>query len=168
MVQPGRSLAAADLLLDHQLLIHRGLAALERAQKFGGALGPYGLQAAIAACHARARTAEETDWIRIAALYDGLAKLAPSPIVELNRAVALAMAFGPAMGLEVVDGLTSEPALQTYRMLPSVRGDLLERLGRYDEARQELTRAAALARNERESTLLRERAAACARAHHAS
>jgi len=142
-----------------QLLIRRGLAALERAEALGGALGPYALQAAIAACHARARTAEETDWERIAALYDALAQIAPSPIVELNRAVSVAMAFGPEAGLELVDGLASEPALASYHLLPSVRGDLLARLGRLDEARDELERAASLTRNERERALLLERAA---------
>jgi predicted RNA polymerase sigma factor len=146
-----------------QLLIHRGLAALERAEQLGGALGPYALQAAIAACHARARTAAETDWTRIAALYDALAQLAPSPIVELNRAVALAMAFGPATGLELTDALTSEPSLEDYPLLPSVRGDLLAKLGRYDEARTEFERAASLTRNERVRALQLERAAACAR-----
>ena len=157
------------LLLDQdrgrwdQLLIRRGLRALERAEALGGALGPYALQAAIAACHARARTPEETDWERIAALYEALAQLAPSPVVELNRAVALAMAFGPATGLELVDELTSEPSLSSYHLLPSVRGDLLAKLGRFDEARRELERAASLTRNERERTLLLERAAACAR-----
>jgi RNA polymerase sigma factor (sigma-70 family) len=157
------------LLLDQnrarwdQLLIRRGLAALARAEALGGALGPYALQAAIAACHARAHTAAETDWIRIAALYDGLAQIAPSPVVELNRAVALAMAFGPAAGLELVDALTSEPSLRNYHLLPSVRGDLLARLGRLDEARGEFERAAALTRNARERELLLERAATCAR-----
>jgi RNA polymerase sigma-70 factor (ECF subfamily) len=155
------------LLLDQDrsrwdpLLIHRGLAALARAEALGGALGPYALQAAIAACHARARTAEETDWPRIAALYEALAELAPSPVVELNRAVALGMAFGPASGLELVDQLTSEPSLKAYHLLPSVRGDLLAKLGRYDEARAEFERAASLTRNARERTLLLERAAAC-------
>src|SRR5881296_1089651 len=134
---------------DH-LLIRRGLAALERAEALGGASGPYTLQAAIAACHARARTAEETDWTRIVALYDALAQLMPSPIVELNRAVALGMAFGPAAGLEVVDSLTKDPALVGYHLLPSVRGDLLAKLGRFDEARAELARAAALTQNSRE------------------
>ena len=156
------------LLLDqnrarwNQLLIRRGLAALERAEQFG-ALGPYALQAAIAACHARARTAEETDWEQIATLYDALAQLAPSPVVELNRAVALAMAFGPAAGLELVDALVSEPSLKAYHLLPSVRGDLLAKLDRFDEARVEFERAAALTRNARERALLLERAAACAR-----
>jgi RNA polymerase sigma factor (sigma-70 family) len=154
------------LLLDQdrarwdQLLIGRGLAALERAERLGGALGPYALQAAIAACHARARTPEQTDWAAIAALYDALAQVAPSPVVELNRAVALAMAFGPAAGLELVDALTSEPSLKGYHLLPSVRGDLLARLGRLDEARAEFERAAALTRNVRERELLLERARA--------
>jgi RNA polymerase sigma factor (sigma-70 family) len=154
------------LLLDQdrarwdQLLIGRGLAALERAERLGGALGPYALQAAIAACHARARTPEQTDWAAIAALYDALAQIAPSPVVELNRAVALAMAFGPAAGLELVDALTSEPSLKGYHLLPSVRGDLLARLGRLDEARAEFERAAALTRNVRERELLLERARA--------
>src|SRR5205823_1383822 len=147
-----------------QLLIRRGLAALERAESLDGALGPYALQAAIAACHARARTAEKTDWARIVALYDALAQLTPSPVVELNRAVAVAMAFGPAAGLELVDGLRAEPALAAYHLLPSVRGDLLAKLYRFDEARAEFERAATLTRNERERRLLRERAAACARA----
>jgi predicted RNA polymerase sigma factor len=145
---------------DH-LLIRRGLAALERADALGGALGPYALQAAIASCHARAATAEDTDWSRIAALYDALAQLAPSPVVELNRAVAVAMAFGPTAGLELVDALANEKALATYHLLPSVRGDLLFKLGRLDEARQEFVRAAGLTRNAREQALLLERAAAC-------
>jgi RNA polymerase sigma factor (sigma-70 family) len=147
---------------DH-ILIRRGLAALERAEELGGALGPYTLQAAIAACHARARSPAETDWGRIAALYDALAQLSPSPVVELNRAVAVAMAFGPAEGLELADALTSEPLLDGYHLLPSVRGDLLEKLGRFDEAHEEFERAAALTRNTRERALLLERAAACAR-----
>jgi len=157
------------LLLDQnrgqwdQLLIRRGLAALERAEALGGALGPYALQAAIAACHARARTGEETDWAQIAALYDALAQLAHSPVVELNRAVAYGMAFGPAAGLELADALVSEPALKSYHLLPSVRGDLLAKLGRPDEARSEFERAAALTRNARERDLLLERAAACSR-----
>jgi RNA polymerase sigma factor (sigma-70 family) len=138
---------------DH-LLIRRGLGALERAEALGGAYGPYTLQAAIAACHARARTPEETDWTRIVALYDGLAQLLPSPVVELNRAVALGMAFGPAAGLEVVDSLTTDPALAGYHLLPSVRGDLLAKLGRFEEARAELTRAAELTQNVRERGLL--------------
>ena len=146
---------------DH-ILIHRGLAALERAEKLGGALGPYTLQAAIAACHARARTPAETAWARIAALYDALAQLTPSPVVELNRAVAVAMAFGPAAGLELVDGLRSEPSLKGYHLLPSVRGDLLKKLGRFGEARAEFERAAALTRNARERELLIERARGCA------
>jgi RNA polymerase sigma factor (sigma-70 family) len=141
------------------VLISRGLAALERAEKLGGTLGPYTLQAAIAACHARARTPAETDWSRIVALYDALGQLAPSPVVELNRAVAVAMAFGPAAGLELVDNLTSEPSLKNYHLLPSVRGDLLAKLGRFDEARTEFERAAALTRNTRERTLLLDRAA---------
>jgi len=138
---------------DH-LLIGRGLAALERAETLGGAYGPYTLQAAIAACHARARTAEETDWTRIVALYDALAQLIPSPVVELNRAVALGMAFGPAAGLEVVDALTTNPGLARYHLLPSVRGDLLLKLGRFEEARAELARAAGLTQNVRERELL--------------
>jgi RNA polymerase sigma factor (sigma-70 family) len=142
---------------DH-LLIGRGLAALARAEQLGEA-GPYTLQAAIAACHARARAAAETDWGRIAALYDRLAQLTPSPVVELNRAVAHGMAFGPAAGLELVDALTPEPSLKSYHLLPSVRGDLLMKLGRLDEARTELERAAALTRNARERTLLLARAA---------
>ena len=146
---------------DH-ILVRRGLAALERAEKLGDELGPYALQAAIAACHARARTAAETDWMRIVALYDALAQLAPSPIVELNRAVAVAMAYGPAAGLELVDSLTSEPSLEKYHLLPSVRGDLLAKLGRLDEARAEFERAASLTRNARERQLLLNRAAACA------
>jgi RNA polymerase sigma factor (sigma-70 family) len=156
------------LLLDQDrtrwdpLLIRRGLAALERAQKLGGTQGPYALQAAIAACHARARNAEETDWPRIAALYFALAGLTPSPVVELNRAVAVAMAFGPAAGLELVDALRSERALENYHLMPSVRGDLLVKLGRRDEARAEFERAAAMTRNERERALLLGRAAECA------
>ena len=155
------------LLLDQNrarwdpLLIRRGLAALQRADQLGGALGPYALQAAIAACHARARTNEETNWARIVALYDALRQLVPSPVVELNRAVAVAMAFGPAAGLELVDQLTSEPALKTYHLLPSVRGDFLKKLGRMKEARSEFERAAAMTRNERERALLLERAAGC-------
>jgi RNA polymerase sigma factor (sigma-70 family) len=165
------------LLLDQnrarwdQLLISRGLAALARSQNVraeklrggnGGDLqGPYALQAAIAACHARARTPEETDWAQIVALYAELARVAPSPVVELNRAVALAMAFGPAAGLELVDALTSEPSLENYHLLPSVRGDLLKKLGRMDEARAEFERAAGLTRNTRERELLIGRARAC-------
>ncbi|RUR68592.1 sigma-70 family RNA polymerase sigma factor [Variovorax guangxiensis] len=144
-----------------QMLIRRGLAALARAESLGGALGPYALQAAIAACHGRARTAGETDWGRIAALYDALAELTPSPIVELNRAVALSMAFGPAAGLDVADALLDEPALRGYHLLPTVRGDLLFKLGRLDEARREFDRAAALTRNTRERALLLARARAC-------
>ena len=156
------------LLLDQdrsrwdQLLIRRGLASLERAEKLGGAQGPYALQAAIAACHARARTPGETDWMRIVSLYDILVRLVPSPVVELNRAVAVAMARGPAAGLELVDPLTSVPSLKNYHLLPSVRGDLLAKLGRSDEARTEFERAASLTRNVRERDLLLARAAACA------
>lgn len=152
------------LLLDQdrgrwdRLLIHRGLAALERAEELAGALGPYTLQAAIAACHARARTPEETDWERIVALYDALAQVTASPVVELNRAVAVAMAFGPAAGLELVDALVADGSLAGYHLLPSVRGDLLAKLDRPDEAREEFARAASLTRNERERTLLLERA----------
>jgi RNA polymerase sigma factor (sigma-70 family) len=159
------------LLLDQnrarwdQLLIRRGLAALAEAEvharKNGGALGPYALQAAIAACHARARTAEETDWARIVGLYGALSEIAPSPVVDLNRAVALAILFGPAAGLKVVDALTDEPALKAYHLLPSVRGDLLYKLGRFTEARAEFEHAASLTRNERERNLLLARAAAC-------
>jgi RNA polymerase sigma factor (sigma-70 family) len=155
------------LLLDQdrarwdQLLVRRGLAALERAERLGGTLGPYALQAAIAACHARARTAAETDWPRLAALYDALAQLTPSPIVELNRAVAIGMAFGPAAGLELVDQIASDPSLRSYHLLQSVRGDLLAKLGRSSEAAAEFRHAAALTRNERERTLLLARAAAC-------
>jgi RNA polymerase sigma factor (sigma-70 family) len=156
------------LLLDQdrgrwdQVLIRRGLAALERALALGGALGPYALQAAIAACHARARTGAETDWVRIAALYDDLAGVAPSPVVDLNRAVAVGMAFGPAAGLARVDALLSERALEGYHLLSSVRGDLLFKLGRLAEAGKEFERAAALTRNVRERDLLLARAAACA------
>ena len=179
-IQASRALARVGpsgepiLLLDQnrarwdQLLIRRGLAALERAEALdgglegaaAGALGPYALQAAIAACHARALTAAETDWARIAALYDALAQLAPSPVVELNRAVAVSMAFGPAEALELVDALAFEPALKGYHLLPSVRGDLLVRLGRFDEARAEFERAASLTRNARERKLLLDRASA--------
>ena len=148
-----------DRALWDQLLIRRGLAALERAGRLGGALGPYALQASIAACHARACTPEETDWARIAALYDALAKLTPSPVVELNRAVAVSMAYGPAAGLELVDALAEEPTLRSYHLLPSVRGDLLVKLGRRREAVAEFERAAALTANERERALLLERAA---------
>jgi predicted RNA polymerase sigma factor len=142
-----------------QLLIRRGLAALDRAAALGQPMGPYVLQAEIAACHARARTPEETDWPRIAALYARLVQLVPSPVVELNRAVALSMAFGPAAGLAIVDELTDIPSMRNYHLLPSVRGDLLAKLGRVDEARAEFTRAAGLARNERERELLLKRAA---------
>jgi RNA polymerase sigma-70 factor (ECF subfamily) len=145
---------------DH-LLIGRGLAALERAERLGRNPGPYALQAAIAACHARARTAEETDWARIAALYETLAQATPSPVVELNRAVAVAMALGPAAGLALVDELTSEPALASYHLLPSVRGDLLLKLGRSEEARLEFERAASLTRNGAERALLLDRARQC-------
>jgi RNA polymerase sigma factor (sigma-70 family) len=157
------------LLLDQdrarwdRLLIRRGLAALRRAEELGGAVGPYALQAAIAACHARATTAEETDWKRMAALYGVLARVAPSPVVELNRAVAQGMAYGPAAGLEVADALGSEPALKSYHLLPAVRGDLLDKLGRFGEARLEFERAASLTRNAREREVLLERAAGCAR-----
>jgi RNA polymerase sigma factor (sigma-70 family) len=173
-IQASRSRARAGpkgepiLLLDQdrgrwdQLLIHRGLAALQRAEELGGTLGPYALQAAIAACHARARIAEATDWKRIASLYDALARLTPSPIVELNRAVALAMAFGPAAGLELIDTLASEPSLKAYHLLPSVRGDLLFKLGRLAEAQEEFERAATLTQNARERELLLDRARGCA------
>jgi RNA polymerase sigma factor (sigma-70 family) len=146
---------------DH-LLIGRGLAALSRAEALAPAPGPYTLQAAIAACHARARTADETDWPRIAALYAALAERMPSPVVELNRAVAVSMAFGPAAGLELVDALVKEKVLEGYHLLPSVRGDLLAKLGRWGEARVEMERAASMTRNARERELLLERAAACA------
>jgi RNA polymerase sigma factor (sigma-70 family) len=144
-----------------QLLIRRGLAALARAERMGGTQGSYLLQAAIAACHARALTPEETDWSRIVALYEALARLAPSPVVELNRAVAIAMAFGPAAGLELVDALIAEGSLRTYHLLPSVRGDLLKKLSRFDEARAEFEHAASLTRNARERELLLDRARAC-------
>jgi len=153
------------LLLDQnralwdQLLIHRGLAALGRAERLRGSPGQYTLQASIAACHARALTPEATDWPRIVELYTELARLTPSPVVELNRAVAVAMAFGPAAGLEIVDILTSEKSLEGYHLLPSVRGDLLSKLGRFEEAQAEFGRAAALARNTRERDLLLDRAA---------
>jgi RNA polymerase sigma factor (sigma-70 family) len=156
---------APVLLLDQDrsrwdlLLIGRGLAALERAEASRGPLGPYGLQAALAACHGRAREPEETDWVRIAALYDALAQLAPSPIVELNRAVALGMAFGPEAGLELLDQIAAEPSLREYHLLPSVRGDLLAKLGRHAEAATEFTRAASLTENARERELLLGRAA---------
>jgi RNA polymerase sigma factor (sigma-70 family) len=157
------------LLLDQdrgrwdQLLIRRGLAALARAEELGGSPGPYRIQAAIAACHARARTPKETDWVRIAALYAALVAIEASPVVELNRAVAVGMAFGPAAGLELVDALQAEPSLRDYHLLPAVRGDLLAKLGRREEAAREFERAAGLTKNARESTLLLERAAACAR-----
>jgi RNA polymerase sigma factor (sigma-70 family) len=143
------------------MLVGRGLAALERAQQTRGALGPYSLQAAIAACHARARVAQETDWERIVALYDALAQLMPSPIVELNRAVAVSMAFGPEAGLELVDAVAGEPALRDYHLLPAARGDLLVRMGRNAEARVEFERAASLTQQERERAALLERMAAC-------
>jgi predicted RNA polymerase sigma factor len=146
-----------------RLLIQRGLAALADAQRLGDGRGWYTLQAAIAACHARARTAADTDWQRIVDLYQVLMAAAPSPIVELNRAVAVGMAFGPLAGLEIVDGLRAEPALASYHLLPSVRGDLLAKLGRHDEARTEFTRAAGLTRNERERAFLLRRAAASLR-----
>ncbi len=155
------------LLLDQnrglwdQLLIRRGLAALERAEELGGGLGPYALQAAIAACHARARIPAETDWAQIVALYEALARLLPSPVVELNRAVAVGMAFGPEAGLQLVDALRLEASLKDYHLLPSMRGDLLSKLGRFDEAQAEFERAASLTRNVRERTLLLERAAKC-------
>ena len=157
------------LLLDQdrarwdRLLIRRGLTALDRAERLGGALGPYALQAAIAACHARATTAAETDWPRIVALYDAVAQLAPSPVVELNRAVAVGMAFGPAAGLDLVDALAGEPSLKSYHLLPAVRGDLLRRLGRSQEAGAEFLRAASLTENVPERDLLHRRAAECAR-----
>ncbi len=178
-IQASRSAARVSpsgepiLLLDQnralwdQLLIRRGLAALERAEKLGGTRGSYALQAAIAACHARALASDETDWPRIVALYEALAQLTPSPVVELNRAVAVAMAFGPAAGLELVDTLTSEPSLKAYHLLPSVRGDLLKKLGRFDEARVEFERAASLTRNARERDLLLDRARASAQSSRA-
>ena len=145
-----------------QLLIRRGLAALEQAsQRNAAGQGPYVLQAEIAACHARARTAEETNWPRIVALYEELARVAPSPVIDLNRAVAVSMAFGPAAGLGVVDALRAEGSLENYHLLPSVRGDLLQKLGRLEEARAEFERAAALTRNARERQLLLGRAEAC-------
>jgi predicted RNA polymerase sigma factor len=144
------------------VLVGRGLAALERAYATGGPIGPYTLQAAIAACHARARQPEDTDWKRIVALYDGLAQLMPSPVVELNRAVAVGMAFGPQAALEIVDRLREEPALDSYHLLPSVRGDLLDKLGCPDEARAEFERAAQRTANSRQRAALLERAAACA------
>ena len=179
-IQASRAAARVDahgepvLLLEQnrarwdQLLIRRGLAALERAEKLGSVRnpprGPYTLQAAIAACHARALTAEDTDWASIVGFYGALARITPSPVVELNRAVALSMLFGPAAGLAVVDALTDDPMLKDYHLLPSVRGDLLRKLGRFDEARTEFERAAGMTRNAREQTLLRQRAAECAAA----
>jgi RNA polymerase sigma factor (sigma-70 family) len=172
-IQASRSKARVDgagepiLLLDQdrgrwdQLLIQRGLDALERADDLGGANGMYALQAAIAACHAQAQTGEETDWRRIVELYEQLAEVSPSPIVELNRAVAVAMAFGPQAGLELVDELNAEPSLKSYHLLPAVRGDFLFKLGRFDEARAEFERAADLTRNAREQKLLMDRAASC-------
>jgi len=156
----------AILLLDQdrgrwdQILIRRGLSALERAEKLRGANGPYALQAAIVACHARARTGAETDWRRIASLYDALAAVTPSPVIELNRAIAVAMAFGPAEGLKILDTLTREPSLKGYHLLPAARADLFEKLGRFDEARAEFERAAAMTRNARERELLLERSRA--------
>jgi len=147
-----------------QLLIRRGLAALGRAEGLGGALGPFALQAAVAACHARASEAKDTDWVRIVALYDALAQLTPSPVIELNRAVAVSMAYGASAGLELVDALIAEPQLRDYALLPSVRGDLLEKLGRFAEAGEEFARAATLAQNSRMRTLLLSRAGACAAA----
>ena len=169
-IQASRTHARVDaqgrpvLLLDQDrsrwdpLLIRRGLVALERAETLGGASGPYALQAALAACHARAHRADDTDWEQIVALYDALVQVTPSPVVELNRAVAVGMAFGPAAGLELVDALAAEPALANYHWLPSVRGDLLAKLGRIDEARVEFARAASMTRNARERELLLERA----------
>jgi RNA polymerase sigma-70 factor, ECF subfamily len=158
--EPVRLLEQDRAQWDH-LLIRRGLAALDRAEGLSGTLGPYSLQAAIAACHARARRAEETDWTRIVAIYDALAQLAPSPVVELNRAVAVSMAFGPAAAMEIVDRLVADARLSEYHLLPSVRGDLLEKLGRFQEARNEFTRAAALTENARVRELLLGRAASC-------
>jgi RNA polymerase sigma factor (sigma-70 family) len=146
-----------------QLMIRRGLAALERAHTLGDALGPYSLQAAIAACHARAPTAADTDWTRMVALYDALVQVAPSPVVDLNRAVAVSMAFGPAAALELVDALAGDPRLKSYHLLPSVRGDLLEKIGRFEEAGTEFVRAAGLTQNARDRKLLLGRAAACGR-----
>jgi predicted RNA polymerase sigma factor len=146
-----------------RLLIHRGLAALARAENVSAAPGPYVIQAEIAACHARARTGDETDWARIAALYGQLAQISPSPVVELNRAVAVSMASGPAAGLQMVDRLQNEPALRSYHLLPSVRGDFLKKLGRLEEARAEFERAASMTRNVREQELLLQRARECAR-----
>src|SRR5262252_5583781 len=150
-------------MLWDRLLIHRGLIALGRGEAVGATRGPYLLQAAIAACHARAASAAETDWVLITALYDELARRTPSPVVELNRAVAVSMAYGPAAGLELTDRLAAQGTLRSYHLLPSVRGDLLAKLGRYHEARGEFERAATLTQNRRESRLLLDRAAACAR-----
>jgi len=173
-IQASRSKARVDatgepiLLLDQDrsqwdhLLIHRGLDALAHAEHLGGAEGPYALQAAIAACHARARSGAETDWARIVTLYEALGRLNPSPIIELNRAVAVAMASGPAAGLALVDELMSEPSLKSYHLLPSVRGDFLFKLGRFGEARAEFERAASLTQNARERKLLMDRALGCA------
>jgi predicted RNA polymerase sigma factor len=155
-------LADQDRLRWDRLLIRRGLVSLERAESCGRAVGPYYLQAAIAACHARARTPEDTDWVRIAALYEALTRVADSPIVELNRAVAVGMAFGPEVGLRAVDSLAAEGALDRYHLLPSVRGDLLAKLGRWGEARADFERAAAMTQNGRERDLLLARAAECA------
>jgi RNA polymerase sigma-70 factor, ECF subfamily len=172
-IQASRSKARTNkvgepvLLLDQdrgkwdRLLIGRGLAALARAEKLGGAHGPYAIQAAIAACHARALAAGDTDWAQIAKLYEELARIEPSPVVELNRAVAISMASGPAAGLELVDALKDDPVLKNYHLLPSVRGDLLKKLGRREEAREEFERAASITRNAREKNLLLERARAC-------
>jgi RNA polymerase sigma-70 factor (ECF subfamily) len=172
-IQASRSKARVDasgepiLLLDQdrgqwdQLLIHRGLAALVRVERLGGTCGPYAIQAAIAGCHARAANPEDTDWERIASLYSALAEVAPSPIVELNRAVAVGMAYGPAAGLELVEALRDEPALRGYHLLPSVRADLLSKLGRRDEARAEFEMAASITQNARERNLLLERARSC-------
>ena len=152
------------LLLDQErsrwdwVLVGRGLAALDRARRVGGAAGPYTLQAAIAACHARARVPEDTDWQQVVALYDGLAEITGSPVVELNRAVAIGMAFGPEPALQLVESLSSEPALRDYHLLPAVRGDLLAKLGRDDEARAEFERAAGLTQNARERAVLEDRA----------
>jgi predicted RNA polymerase sigma factor len=140
------------------VLIRRGLAALERAESLGGKRGMYTLQAEIAACHARARKAEDTDWVRIAGYYDELAQVTPSPIIDLNRAVAISMAYGPALGLELVDSIANAPSLRNYHLLPAVRGDLLEKLGRNDEARAEFTKAAKMTRNARERDVLLARA----------
>jgi predicted RNA polymerase sigma factor len=158
---PDQNRAAWD-----RVLIGRGLAALERAEASGGSLGPYALQASIAACHARATSVGDTDWAQIAALYEALAQLTGSPVVQLNRAVAVSRAYGAEDGLHLVDALADDPALAGYHLLPTVRGDLLEQLGRRDEARAEFERAAALTRNERERALLLDRAAACGRELH--